>query len=235
MGKGLKSSRKAVAPLKEKTRGRTRIGLCTKSLPPSIHDELKHLGKAYIPDENKMVAGITGSGVMPVIDVLCSRMSPFDVTSAVIFFAEDDIIEKIDNGGISEDIEDITDVFICGVGAGVLIDDIQAHIIRPGIFASPGINLNSVNFMPKENNDAFEIPKISFHGTAPIGIGGTVKKTKIHRKSDNAKKKPGDYKARFRASIRTAHFDNAVAQVERQRFYQDVSQAERQSSNVMEA
>jgi hypothetical protein len=36
-------------------------------------------------------------------------------------------------------------------------------------------------------------------------------------------------------TIRTAHLDHAVIQAERQRFYQDVSQMERQSSNFVEA
>ncbi|MFA5359333.1 MAG: hypothetical protein WC349_00010 [Patescibacteria group bacterium] len=117
-----------------------------KISPPSVHDELKHLAsKVYVPDEDKLVATITGAGVMPIGDILYARMSPLDVASVAILSVEDAIIAMIDNEReeVVISIEQTDDeIFICGDdreggGANLLIVENEQQNSASSVAAIP--------------------------------------------------------------------------------------------------
>ncbi len=73
--------------------------------PQSVQEEFKHCaGKIRVPDEEKLVAIITGGGVIPSVSILSCVMSPLDIASVAFVSSEDAIIAMIDNRGKEETI-----------------------------------------------------------------------------------------------------------------------------------
>jgi len=222
------------------------------------YEEERLQGGESIPFMDLLIAGLDGSSTSDIFGIMGKISNPTAIALDTVIFVENDdrdfVFNKTHEIIVAPKIEGVDsdeDIFVCGETGNTnyknylskMKEDIERAMIYyrlsyphlfPGrsilVASSALIEQSAVERETKSESDqshSAEIPKISFHGVAPLS---TAKKTKIPGKPNNSKKKPGDYKTRFRGSIRTTHINKAVAEVEMQHINQVVAQEEKQRS-----
>jgi len=171
-----------------------------ENFPDLVEDEPRHTDVEFCPLDEMLIADVTGKLISPTDGSLYFENSSIDQVCAVFeacnWTPSDNIVEEEDNGdsyNLAREEGDILDA---------LYDDIHSELFDQEAQKMPDIETAT-------EIQEFQVSP-SFYGVDRQSI---TPKTRRHAKP-NAKKRFCDYLKRMRQTIRTAHFNQAVAEAE---------------------
>jgi hypothetical protein len=194
-----------------------------KNWPIRIQDEevrLKEFDFVSIEEMPSIAVGISGAPVLDIDGIIGRSSNLAETAIHTLLFVEVENDDETEEVAIASQIESIDS------GEDILDTPEKIAEYYGGMY--PWLFKNDVEAITMDQS------RVSFHGATRRSI---TPKTKLRAKPNSKKGKFPDFRSsqKRHRTIRTAHLDHAVIQAERQRFYQDVFQMERQSSNFVEA